>query len=1224
MSAFFIKIYYFISKNKWLSVVLSLLLLLVFGFFASKITFEEDITRVIPKSEQGDITTKVVQQLKFSDKITVLISKSDIGTVDDLTQTASLFLDKLDSCSEYIKSVQGRVDDENIQQTFDFVYDNLPLFLEEDDYQRIENKLQKDSISLQVENNLKTLISPTGIVAKDFIVADPLGISFIALQKLQKQNLSEDFHLVDGYVVTKDEQSLLLFIDPVLSGSETEKNTDFVAKLNQIKAELNSEFSGKSTLDYFGSSFIAVANAKQIKSDIQTTVLVSMGILMLLLMLYYKKIYVPIIIFIPSVFGGLFALMCMYFLRDSISAISLSIGAVLIGITIDYALHILTHYKNNSNVELLFKDIVKPLVMSSTTTAVAFLCLLFVNSEALQDLGIFASIAVVMSAIFSIIIIPHLYRPKSVEGINRKSILDRLASYSFEKNKVLIFGSLALIVISFFTYDKVTFDDDLSKLNYIPKEIQEVEKQLEKTTNLTSKSLYLVLYGNDKETVLQQNSDLKKSLEKYKTNQAILDFSSLSGIVLSNEEQKQKIEKWNLFWTDSKKENLKANLIESGQKSGFKPETHTRFYELLNDKPQTISLDEYAEIPAFLTEEFTSEKDGLFTIVSVVKVDDDKRADFVKSFSESEKEVLVIDRKQLNETFLGHLKDDFNRLINFSFLAVILILWYFFRRVELVLLSLVPITITGFITMGIMGLLDIQLNIFSTIVTTLIFGHGIDFTIFMTSALQKEHSYGKSELTTYRTSILLAVLTTILAIGALVFAEHPALKSISTLSLIGVFSALIVTFVFYPIVFKIFITNRVKKHKSPVSLRLLLQSFILFFYYGFGCIVFSLIGRFFVLILPGNKEKKMGVLRKFMSKFLTSVLYSNPLVKKQILNPNQENFKKPAVIIANHTSFLDSLTLSMVSPNIIFLVNDWVYNSPVFGRFVKLAGFYPVSQGVDGSVEHLRDKVEQGYSLMVFPEGTRSEDNHIKRFHKGAFYLAEQFNLDVLPIYVHGNSEIIPKGDYITYDGSMTVKIGERITPDNSAFGKNYSERTKKISRYFKSEFQELRKQIEKDDYFEKKLYLTYLYKDLDIIQSVKTDFKQHKLAYYTLFIQIESNAKIYHIADNFGQIDLLLTWQHPPRKIVTFIKDEDKRDAAKVNYPVGKRNITYTDKLTLDNPEVDTLLISTEINDTFVIPSFVKKVFLLGNAKISVIKNINEFTEFINKYGVRGFERVQ
>lgn len=1222
MSVFFIKIYYLISRNKLLAVLFSLILLLIFGYFSSRIVFEEDITKIIPKSEQGDITTKVVQQLNFSDKISILITKKGDVSTDDLIQTASDFLERLDCCEQYIRNIQGQIDDSNIRETFDFVYDYLPLFLEDQDYQRIGGRLSEDSIELQVQNNFRILLSPTGIAVKDFIVADPLGISFTALQKLRELNISDEFQLIDGFLVTRDESSLLLFIDPVLSGSETEQNTDFVNRLNEIKDRLNEAYTDRTQVEYFGPSFIAVANAEQIKTDILTTVLVSMTILMLLLMLYYRKIYVPVIIFIPSVFGGLFALMCMYFLKDSISAISLSIGAVLLGVTIDYSLHILTHYKNNSSIELLYKDIVRPLVMSSTTTAVAFLCLLFVNSEALQDLGIFASVSVVMSAVFSIIILPHLYRPESVEGIRRKSILDKLAVYDFEKNRILIFGSLVLIIISLFTFDKVTFDDDLSKLNYVPEEIRATEKKLENSTNLTSKSLYLVLYGESIEEVLQKNLMLKNELEVSGNEKQIISYSSLSAIMLPQSEQQKRLEKWSDFWTAQRKENVRLNLIESGEKIGFKPETHQRFYNLLSDSIQPVSLEQYKEIPGLFADEFISEKNEFFTVATIVKVEDQKRSDFIKSMSGSRSDLVIIDRKQLNETYLGHLKDDFNNLINYSFIAVIVILWYFFRRLELVLISLVPITITGLVTMGIMGLFDIQLNIFSTIVTTLIFGHGIDFTIFMTSALQKEHSYGKSELTTYRTSILLAVLTTILAIGALIFAHHPALKSISLLALIGVFSALIITFVFYPVIFRFCIIKRVKKHKSPVTLRMFLHAVASFAYYGLGSMLLSAIGSFLVKALPGKEENKMRVLRKIMSKFLTSVLYSNPYVREKIIDFNNEDFNKPAVIIANHTSFLDSLTLSMVSSRIIFLVNDWVYNSPIFGKVVQLAGFYPVSQGIEGSIEHLRSKVEQGYSLMVFPEGTRSESNQVQRFHKGAFYIAEQFRLDILPLYIHGNSELIPKGDFIIFEGKTNVTIGDRISPENTEFGSNYSERTKRIGRYFRERFQEIRMKLEDENYFEKKLYLAYLYKEPEMISAVKADFLLKKKAYYALFKYVAGNARIFHLANDYGQIDLLLTWQFPARKIITYIDDEDKRSAAKVNYPVGKRKILYIDNPAIEEEKINTILISSNIYTSVVVPGFVKFVFLLGDIDSSSIRGINEFILYIDENGLKGYRR--
>ena len=353
MHKYFIAIHFFISRNRIVSVFFAFLILALFGFFASKIKFEEDITKLIPKSERSDETAKVLGQLNFADKITVIFNAEKGSSSNDLTEMATAFLDSLQSCDAYINSVQGQVDDENIQETFGFVYENLPLFLDDADYEKIQEKLRSDSVSETVSVNYRNIISPTGIVTKDFILQDPLGISFIALKKLQQLGTSDDFILENGFVLTKDKTKLLLFINPKLPGSETEKNTLFVAKLKSIQENLNTQFKGKTKLDYFGSALIAVANANQIKSDIQTTLFISMGALMLILCVYYRKFFIPIIIFIPTIFGVLASLALLYFLKGTISAISLSIGAVLLGVTVDYSLHILTHYKHNSDIKTL-------------------------------------------------------------------------------------------------------------------------------------------------------------------------------------------------------------------------------------------------------------------------------------------------------------------------------------------------------------------------------------------------------------------------------------------------------------------------------------------------------------------------------------------------------------------------------------------------------------------------------------------------------------------------------------------------------------------------------------------------------------------------------------------------------------------------------------------------------------------------------------------------------
>ncbi len=1178
MHHYFYAIHLFVNRRKSLSVVLAVLILFIFGFFASQIKFEEDITKLIPTNDKADVTAKVLKQLNFADKITVIFKLEKNGSDEDLKEMATVFSDSVsNSCKPYITGIQGKIEEENIQETIDFVYRNLPLFLDNKDYESIQNKLQKDSIVATVEGNYKSIISPSGFVTKDFILQDPLGISFIALKKLQQLNVGDDFILDNGFVMTKDKKKLLLFITSNLPSSETEKNTIFAEKLKSIQENLNHKFKGKTSISYFGSALIAVANANQIKSDIMLTTTIAMVTLMLILILFYRKILIPLIIFIPTVFGALFAVAFLYFVKEQISAISLGIGSILLGITIDYSLHILTHYKHNSDIKTLYKDITMPVIMSSSTTAVAFLCLLFVKSDALNDLGIFAAVIVMASASFSLLIVPHLYKPKENNFEHKKNVIDKLAHFSFHNNKILIGFCVLITIVCFFTYNDVGFNNDLSQLNFVPKEIKAAEKELEESTSLTSKTIYVASYGKSMEEVLQNNSRLFSDLSKEKQDNKILNFSSVGGIMLSQKQQQQKIDQWNSFWDTNKKQLLKSQLIAEGSKLGFKPTTYSTFYDHLDFDFRPISAKDYLKIQALQLKEFVTEKNSFYTISTLVKVTPKQRDAFVKSASAKNK-LIAIDRQQMNETFFSTLKTDFNSLVNYSFVAVILILFFFFRRIELVIVSCIPIALTGIVTAGMMGLFGIQMNIFSMIVCTLIFGHGVDFSIFMTSALQKEYTTGKNEIAIYRTSIILAVITTILGIGAMIFAKHPALRSISSVSLIGVFAALIITFIFYPILFKLFLSNRPKNGNAPFELRSFVNGVLSFFYYGFGGVLMSLCSLIIMPILPISEKTKMRGFRYVISKFMKSVLYSNPFVEKKIINNFNENFEKPAIIIANHSSFLDILAIGMLSPKIIFLVNDWVYNSPIFGATVKKAGFYPVSEGLENGIEHLRQKVNEGYSIMIFPEGTRSENNQIKRFHKGAFFLAEEFNLDIFPVLIHGVSEVLPKGDFIIHDGNITVSILERITPENLSFGKNYAERTKQISTFFKTEFSKTRQELEGPDYFKKMLIHSYDYKEMEIVKSVKQNLKNHLETYYHLNQHISAKAKIVHLGNDYGQLDVLLTLQEPQRKIDSYFADEEKRDIAKTNYIAKKRKIRYLENLeTIQEIQYDAVLISDE-----------------------------------------------
>lgn len=1191
MGKWFFRTHKFLLKKRIWSALILITLFSGLIFLASKIRFEEDISKLIPINSESQNLQKVLKTVNFTDKIIVIINRDQAAEVDELTEYATEFVDSLQANSlQYIKNIRGKVNEDDLLRTMDFVYNNLPHFLDKNDFRTISNKLQKDSLSAITEANYRTLISPSGIVSKDFILKDPLGLSFIALGKLRQLGISDDFILKDGFLVSKDEKNVLLFISPKFGSSETAENSKFADQLYALQETLNQKYSGKVKSEYFGAALIAVANAKQIKRDIQFTVGITMTLLILIFIFFYRKIYVPIILFVPTIFGGLVAVAVLYLIREEISAISLGIGSVLLGVTLDYSLHILTHIRNNETIESLYKDITEPILMSSLTTAMAFLCLLFLDSQALQDLGVFAAMSVLGASVFALFFIPLVYK-NPLQQKQKVNVLDKIADYQFHKSKWLLGGLVAVLIVSVFTYKQVEFNNDISKLNYEPAEIKTAMQHLEELTDISSKSVYLATYGKSVESTLQLNDSIHETLELLKKDQKISSFSSIGALVHSQRDQRRKIAEWQEFWSQARKDSTQDNLIESGRERGFKPTTFNKFYEFLDRDFKTLKPEDYQQIPSMLLEDYITTEADFTTITTLIKLDDENASEIKNAFKEIPN-TLVIDRQEMNETFLGNLKNDFNNLIGYCLLAVLFILFIFFRSISLTLVTAAPIFLTWFLTLGIMGLFNIQFNIFNIIISTFIFGLGIDYSIFMTKGLLKELRTGEKVMVTNKTSIMLSVLTTILGIGVLIFAKHPALYSISIVSIIGIFSAMITSFTVQPLLFKLFIGSSTKR---PITPRMFFHSLISFGYFGLGGFCLSIYSITLMPLLTFSKKAKMGWFHKLISKFMKSVLYTNPFVKKKVINKNGEDFLKPAVIIANHTSFLDILAVGMLHPKICFLVNDWVYNSPVFGKAVQKADFYPVSSGIENSLAPLKKKIKQGYSLMAFPEGTRSDSNKIKRFHKGAFYLANEFNLDILPVLIHGNSEVNPKGSFIIKDGSIIVKILPRIKAEDHSLGENHTQQAKKVGAYFRSEFLQLRK-IEGPDYFHKIVLEEYRFKGDALYRTVKKSLKDNAQTYFEIMSRVEKRGNIAHVSKHSGQLDFLLALDGPDRRVFSLIEDAEIQTILQNSYITQKYGkLHFTDSLSeIFTSNIDTVIISDD---------------KMSSDVISLITNISVYT---------------
>ena len=257
-------IYQYIVRHKLAAVAFLAAWLLIAIWGVSRLRFEEDITKVLPQNDKTNLTSKVLKQLNFADKISVMLSAKE-GSLADMQAAATAIVDSLNTkaLQPYIAGVQGIVADEEVESAWQFVNSHLPLFLTEDDYTSLAARMQPDSLNTLVQAHYKTMLTPAGMVAQSFIRTDPFGLTFRGLQKLQALNIGTDFKLTNGFLTTKDEQHLLFFVTPRFEGNDTEHNTALVQQLEQLQAQLQQHYGAKLQIHFFGAPFISVSNATQ-------------------------------------------------------------------------------------------------------------------------------------------------------------------------------------------------------------------------------------------------------------------------------------------------------------------------------------------------------------------------------------------------------------------------------------------------------------------------------------------------------------------------------------------------------------------------------------------------------------------------------------------------------------------------------------------------------------------------------------------------------------------------------------------------------------------------------------------------------------------------------------------------------------------------------------------------------------------------------------------------
>ena len=678
---------------RWTSLVV---LTAVLGLLLTSQSYKEDISDFLPLDNGQQQAFQDYQNTSSARRIYVIFETPDSLSQTVLDQFCEV-LEKADTTA--VIDYMTADDPEVMQETMSAIYAQIPYLLTTEDYARIDSLMaEPDFITHQLDLDKQMLMLPTAGMTSLQIQHDPLNLFIPVLERLKPTDISNH---------------TMLLIDSPYGASETGHNAQLVAMLQKVCYIVSSEHADVA-IRLTGGPVIAVGNAQQIKSDSMLSIAIAVILILLLLWFAFRNVRNLFLIALSIGWGWLFAMGSLTMVHHEVSIIVIGISSVILGIAVNYPLHLIAHLSHTVDMRSALKEIVMPLVVGNITTVGAFLALVPLESVALRDLGLFSAFLLIGTILFVLFWLPHMAHQTSMGS---HDLLGRIGEVQLENKTWMIWTVVALTLVFGYFSLQTSFDADLRNINYMTNEQKQDMHYLEQFSTMKS-----------------QASDLNQ---------------------------------WN-EWRQSKGTVLCQQLRDALAHEGFADDSFDDFYKLVSTAP---------------TDEIQS----------------------------------------LTSTIVNNLSDNFNYIGWACGFIVFFFLWFSLGSIELALLSFLPMAVSWVWILGIMSLFGIQFNVVNIILATFIFGQGDDYTIFMTEGCQYEYAYRRKMLSSYKHSIIISALIMFIGIGALIFAKHPALYSLAEVTIIGMFSVVLMAYLFPPLIFRWLVYAHGKERLRPLTINSIIK-----------------------------------------------------------------------------------------------------------------------------------------------------------------------------------------------------------------------------------------------------------------------------------------------------------------------------------------------------------------------------------------------------------------
>lgn len=653
-----------------------------------------------------------------------------------------------------------------------------------DDPQGVTAKLSSDGLREALDDLTRRLSLPLSPLLTKVAPQDPL-LTIPRLYERLEGSRADGIAVAGDRFVTEDGLGAVLFLGTHAAAFDSEVQGPLLAAIDERFVEVARAHPGV-TLRKTGVNRHAVAAEAAIKRDITRVSTASVMLVVLLFSVLFRSPRFVAAATLPIGAGMVAGMAACLAAFGQIHSLTLAFGAGLIGVAIDYAIHLFCHHCLDPQRRGPWAALGRTwtgIALGAATTITGFVALGLTSFPGLQEVAVFASVGIFAALACTKTVLPHLVPASPVATTALRGLTETLSRHFAALRRTstrpaILLGSTAIVLA--IGLPRATWDDDIRSLQSPAEALVAEDDAVYSRVVRFEQRRFALAIGPTDEAALAVNDRIDAALRAAQAAGELAGYRNVGGLLPSA--AKQHAVTRAVMDTPDLWPRLQAALTEQG----FRPEMFEPFRQALTEPvPPPLTYGDLIASPlAPLVRSFRIELDDRVAFLTFLSAVEDPQA--LAARLDAIDGARLLDQGALMRQAYEGYRNRIAELLVLGLAAVLLVLGLRYRSVRSTAAAIVPALLAGLVTIASLGLLGVPMSVLTLTALLMVLSIGVDYGVFLVESVHADDDLGPT-----LTSLLVACASTVFGFGLLALSDHPALHGLGLTACVGVFASFV-------------------------------------------------------------------------------------------------------------------------------------------------------------------------------------------------------------------------------------------------------------------------------------------------------------------------------------------------------------------------------------------------------------------------------------------------